>query len=128
MKSFKLDTSAVPNDKLSAEIRELRKIRGAFNINSIIDIKIAEQRSKKEMPEDEINKLEKFFQQGNGKKWLDNAVIWIYRSQYTYEEVKQIEKFYKTSAGQKMANSFPIIIFQSLKAAELIGESLKEKK
>ena len=125
MKSFKLDTTSVPDDKLTAEIRELRKVRGAFNVNNIIELKIAEQRAKKEMPEADMARVEKFFKNGNGKKWLDNAVIWIYRNQYTYEEIIQIKEFYKTPAGQKMAHSFPIIIFQTLKAAELITESLK---
>jgi len=128
MRSFKPDTSEVPNDDLTKEIRELRKIRGAFNINNIIEYKIAEQRSKKEIPEEDINKLETFFKEGNGKKWIENAVIWIYRNQYTYEEVKQIEEFYKTSAGQKMASSAPIIIFESMKAAELITENLMKSK
>ena len=128
MKSFKLDTSEVPNDELTRAILELRNTRGAFNINNVITYKITGERSKKEIPAEEIDELEAFFKEGNGKKWLNNAVIWIYRNQYTLEEVKQIKEFYKTSAGQKMGNSTPIILLQSLKAAELITENLKNSK
>ena len=33
VKSYKLDTSAVPNEKITRKINELRQLRGGFNIN-----------------------------------------------------------------------------------------------
>jgi hypothetical protein len=123
MKEFKLDTTSVPNDKLSKRIEKLRSLKGGFNINEAIEFKIAEERSKENAPTEELDKIEAFFKNGNGKKWLDNAVIWIYRKQFTLKEINQLIRFYKSSAGQKMAEKFPILMIQSLKAGEEIKEN-----
>ncbi len=123
MKEFKLDTTAVPNDKLSKRIEKLRSLKGGFNINEAIEFKIVEERSKENAPTEELDKIEAFFKNGNGKKWLDNAVIWIYRKQFTLKEINQLIRFYKSSAGQKMAEKFPILMIQSLKAGEEIKEN-----
>lgn len=123
MKEFKLDTTAVPNDKLSKRIEKLRSLKGGFNINEAIEFKIAEERSKENAPTEELDKIEAFFKNGNGKKWLNNSVIWIYRKQFTLKEVNQLIRFYKSSAGQKMAEKFPILMIQSLKAGEEIKEN-----
>ena len=128
METFKIDTSAVPKDKLSDKIRELRTLKGSFNINEAMEYKIAEAKSKNELSEADYEKLEMFLTEGNGKKWLDNSIIWIYRNHFTYYEVKELIKFYKTSAGKKMATDFPIIMIQSVKSAETIMERFKENK
>jgi len=128
MKTFKIDTSAVPNDNLSEKIRELRNLKGGFNVNEAMEYKIAEARSKNEMTEAEYIKLKNFLTNGNGKKWIDNSIIWIYRNHLTLEEVEEAIKFYKTSAGKKMATDFPIIMIQSVKAAEMVMEKYKTKK
>ena len=62
------------------------------------------------------------FKNKKGKKWLNNAIIWIYRKQFTLKEINQLIKFYKSSAGQKMTEKFPILMLQSLKAGEEIKE------
>lgn len=122
VKDFQLDTTAAPDDKITRKILELRSLRGGFNINEVIEFKIEEDRQKNEVPKEELDKLAKFFKSGNGKKWLDNATVWIYRRNFTYNELKQLVKFYKTSAGKKMATDFPIIMMQSLRAAEMIKD------
>lgn len=127
MKEFKLDTTSVPNDKLSKRIEKLRSLKGGFNINEAIEFKIAEERSKENPPTEELDKIEAFFKNGNGKKWLNNAVIWIYRKQFTLKEINQLIRFYKSSAGQKMAEKFPILMIQSLKAGEEIKENFVEQ-
>lgn len=128
MSTFQIDTSAVPNDKMSFKIRELQNLKGGFNINEAMDYKIEEARSKNEISDDEYLNIKKFLTLGNGKKWIDNSIIWIYRKHFTYHEIKQLLKFYKTDAGKKMANDFPIIMIQSVKSAEFILEKYKEKK
>jgi uncharacterized protein len=122
VKDFQPDTTAVPDDKMTRKISELRDLRGGFNINEAIEFKIEEDRQKKEMPEAELEKLSQFFRSGDGKRWLDNAMTWIYRRHFTYSEIKQLVKFYKTSAGQKMAADFPVIMLESLRAGEIIKE------
>jgi hypothetical protein len=128
MQTFKIDTSAVPKDKISNKIRELRTLKGGFNINEAMEYKIAEAKSKNEISEVEYEKLKIFLTEGNGKKWLDNAIIWIYRNHFTYNEIKQLVKFYKTEAGKKLATDFPILMIESVKSVETIMEQFKEKK
>lgn len=128
MATFQIDTSAVPNDALTEKIRELRFLKGGFNVNEAMEYKITESRTKDEISEDEYEKLKNYLTNGEGKKWLDNSIIWIYRKHFILEEVEEAIKFYKTSAGKKMANDFPIIMVQSLKAAEMIMEKFKEMK
>ncbi len=127
MKEFKLDTTAVPNDKLSKRIEKLRNLKGGFNINEAIEFKIAEERSKENGPTEELDKIEAFFKNGNGRIWLNNAVIWIYRKQFTLKEINQLIRFYKSSAGQKMVEKFPILMLQSLKAGEEIKENFVQQ-
>ncbi|MBP8114332.1 MAG: DUF2059 domain-containing protein [Chitinophagaceae bacterium] len=119
---FQLDTTSAPNDKITKKIIELRNFRGGFNINEVIEFKIEEDRQKNEVPKAELDKVETFFKSGNGKRWLDKTMIWIYRNHFTYSELKKLVKFYKTPAGQKMATELPLIMVKSLKAGEMIKE------
>lgn len=127
VKEFRLDTTAAPDDKITEKIIELRNLKGGFNINEAINFKIEEERQKTETPTAELDKLSDYFNTGNGKKWLGNAITWIYRRNFTYAELKQLVKFYKTAAGQKMASEFPVIMLQSLQAGEMIKEMYKPK-
>ena len=120
MQTYVPDTTAAPNDKITRKIIEIRQLRGGFNINEAIAFKLQEDRQKGDLSQEQFNKLQAFFSSGNGGKWLNNAVIWIYRKHFTYGELKQMAKFYKTSAGKKMSTGLPVIILQSLKAAETI--------
>lgn len=120
LKNYKLDTSAVPNDKITRLINELRNLRGGFNINEAIEFKIAEDKQKNEISEAEAENLSLYFKKGNGRKWLDNAITWIYREQFTAKELKRLIRFYKSSTGQKMANEFPLLMMKSLMAGEAI--------
>ena len=131
VKDFKPDTTTPPNDKITHKIIELRVLKGGFNISEAIDFKLEEDKQKKDISIDEYNTMSSFFKSGNGKRWLDNAVTWIYRKNFTYPELKQVVKFYKTPGGKKMAEEFPIIMLQSLAAAEsirLVYNSQKPKK
>ena len=127
LKTYKVDTSAVPNDKLTAKINQLRQLRGGFNIDEAIEFKIQEDLQKGEKPKEEILKIANGFKSGVGKKRLDNAVTWIYREHFTYKEKKQLVRFYKTSAGKKMATVFPVIMLKTFVAAETIQKSLAQQ-
>lgn len=124
IKSYKLDTSAVPNDKITKKIKELRQLRGGFNINEAIQFKMGEEEQKNETPKSTLAYLKDQFTGGKGKQWLDNAVIHIYRDHFNYKELKQLVKFYKTPAGQKLATDFPFIMMKTLMAAQIIHDTL----
>ena len=128
LKNFKVNTTAVPEDQLTKEIRKLRETTGGFNINEAISFKIGEDLSKGDLTQLESEKLDQFFKSGEGKSDLDNAVIWIYRDLFTTSEVRKLSKFYKSSAGQKLAENFPIVMLESLKAAEEIMKTYKMTK
>jgi hypothetical protein len=125
MKNYSVDTGEVPNDSLSDAIRTLRNTKGGFNIAEAIEYKIAEDLNKGGIMKESADKITDFFSTGNGKRWLENAVIWIYRKQFTLEEVKELVLFYQSSAGKKMAANFPVIMLQSMRAAEQITEQFK---
>jgi len=128
VKDYKIDTSAAPNDKITQKIIELRNLRGGFNINEAIEFKIQEEMAKPDANKKELTALKESFTSGIGKKWLDNAMIWIYRNSFSYKELKQLVKFYKTPAGQKLATDFPIIIFKGLAAGEIIQKTIVQNK
>lgn len=123
MKEFKPDTTAVPEDKITAKIRELRQLKGGFNIEEALKYKLQEDREKKTMAVEEIDRFEAFMTTGAGKRWLDNAVIHIYRNHFTYQELKELVAFYKTSAGKKLSADFPVIIVKALAAGEQIKQA-----
>ncbi|GAA4737819.1 hypothetical protein GCM10023229_15980 [Flavisolibacter ginsenosidimutans] len=125
--TYKPDTTSPPADKITQKIIELRKLRGGFNVNEAIAFKLEEDRQKGETPADVQKKFADFFTTGSGKRWLDNATIWLYRNRFSYAELKQLVKFYKTSAGQKMAADFPIIMLESLAAAQMLKDSFEKE-
>jgi hypothetical protein len=121
------DTSAVPNDKLTAEIKALRKERKTINTNDVIKIKIAEERKKdKKLPAEFYDRLLNTFTNGTAINWVDNSIIRLYRQYFTEREIKELIKFYKTSAGKKWASNFPLIMIESVGNAETIMKSVSE--
>jgi hypothetical protein len=125
MKEFQPDTTTPPQDKLTESIKELRSLKGGFNIQTAIEIKIAEEREKAELPKEQIDRLADFLQNGKGKLWLENASIWIYRAHFSYKDIRSLIKFYKTDAGQKYANEFPLVVLEALASGEMIKRFFK---
>src|SRR5690242_8112817 len=126
LKEYRPDTTDLPKDKITQKIIELRQLRGNFNIDVVVQLKMQEEISKGNNSE-AMRKMAESFSSGNSKRWLDNAVMHLYREEFTYAELKKITRFYKTPAGQKMAKELPLIIMKSLAAAEMIQQSLSSK-
>lgn len=100
----------------------MRKYRGKFNIEALVDYKLRQDAKSHKLSEAEYNNVYDFFKNGDGKRWLDNAVIWVYRKHFTYKELKILTRFYKTSAGQKWSAEFSIVVIQNVLAAEQVGK------
>lgn len=116
---LKLDTTSVPNDRLTQKIRELRNEKQGLSIETIIKLKIEEERQNdKEHPKEYFDKLFTEVTAGKTGKLIDNCVINLYRRTFTEEEIEQLIAFYKTPAGKKMDNEFLIILVESAKDAE----------
>jgi uncharacterized protein len=122
LQAYKPDTSAPPNDRITQTIRQIMSLRGGFNINEAIEYKIQEDRATGGMSEVDLNRLALYLQKGEGRRQLDNSIVWIYRSTFNLKELQQIKAFYATSAGQKMADSFPLLMMKSLAAAQLLKD------
>jgi len=125
-KDYIPDTSAVPDDRLTRKIIEFKNLRGGFNINEAILFKFQEEEAKAmdSASKAGIQSMSKAFFMGNGQRWLDNAIIHIYRSEFTYREMKQLVRFYRTAAGQKLASQLPFVIVRSVLAAEAVQKAL----
>jgi hypothetical protein len=125
LQSYSIDTTTVPHDKITKKIKQLRSLKGGVNIDEAIFFKLGEEEAKNESPKETIQMLRSEFTNGKGKKWMDNAITWIYRQHFTFKELKQLVKFYKTGAGKKMATDFPVILLKSMQAAQIIQEKLR---
>ena len=126
MAKFKPDYSTPPDDKLTKKIKEVIDLKGGFNINEAIAFKLEEDRKENKIPEAEWRALATYMT-GEGASKINNAVIWIYRSHFTYKDLKQLVKFYSTSAGKKMNEVFPLLMLKSLMAAEYVKENYQNK-
>lgn len=127
LSAFQIDTTVPPADRTTKIIRKLSALRGGFNINEAIAYKIQEDRTKKERPESELIRLQHSFSAGEGRRWLDNAVVHIYRSTFSYRELKKLVRFYRSSAGRRMADVFPLLMLKSLMAAQLIQQRILDE-
>lgn len=127
LEAYKPDTSTPPNDRSTQTIREIMSMRGGFNINEAIEYKLQEDRARGDIAEVDLNRLALYLQSGEGRRQLDNAVIWIYRNTFNLKELQQIKSFYATSAGQKMADRFPVLMLKSLAAAQLLKDGFMKE-
>lgn len=120
IKSYRIDTSDLPDDRITRKIIALRSLKGGFNIDEAIAFKIAEDKIKGEQSAAKLQMLASYFTNGRGQQLLTNAVTWIYRREFSFKELKQLVRFYKTGAGQKLATRFPFVMLKSLAAAEIL--------
>jgi hypothetical protein len=125
---FKVDTTAPPNDSLTAKIRMVRAERGAFNIENVIRLSIQGQRSNDTTHSKEYyDRLLEECQHGAAHRLIENVLINLYRQCFTAEEVDELVKFYKTSAGKKTWSDFLILSVTGAGAAEKIVKAAAEK-
>ncbi len=119
---FKIDTTAVPDDRITRKIEEIRKYRGNFNIDALIDLKLMQDKNSHKHSKAELTRETNFFKTGDGSRWIHNAVVWVYRKHFTYKELKGMARFYKSPAGQKWGSDFPIVLVQVGMVAEQVGQ------
>ena len=127
VKSYKPDTSDVPNDKLTRKIKEFRDRKGGFNINTVMDYKIQEDLGKNDLSKENGMKLKEEFTSGRARRLLDNAIIWLYRKTFTYKEMKKLTRFYNSTAGQKYSDFFMPMLLKSVVAAETIQKQVMQE-
>jgi hypothetical protein len=125
---FKVDTTAPPNESLTAKIQTLRAERGSFNIENVISLTIQGQRVTDTTHSKEYyDRLLEDCEHGAAHRLIENVFINLYRQCFTAEEVDQLVKFYKTSAGKKTWRDFIILSITGASAAEKIVKATAEK-
>lgn len=116
---LKLDTAAVPDDALTAKIKELRKEKKGLNLETILKIKITEEQQKDTLHSKAFyDAMLNDVTTGKTSKLIDNSLINLYRRNFTEAEIDELVKFYKTSAGKKMDKEYILLMVESMKAAE----------
>lgn len=118
---LKLDTTNVPNDRLTKKIKLLRSEKHGMSIETIIQIKIMEERQKdtlhsKKIYDDLLIEVTK----GRTSNLIENCIINLYRRTFTENEINDLIKFYKTPAGKKMDKEFILLMVQSIKDTEYL--------
>lgn len=125
---FKVDTTAPPNDRMTAQIHLLRAERGWFNIDNVIRLSIEGQRTKDTTHSKEYYKrLLESCEHGEVHRLIDNIFVNLYRQCFTEEEVNELVKFYKTSAGKKMGTDFIVLTITGANAANAAVKAAEEK-
>jgi hypothetical protein len=125
---FKVDTTAPPNDSLTAKIQMLRAERGSLNIENVISLSIQGQRSTDTTRSREYyDRLLEDCQHGYAHRLIENVFTNLYRQCFSAEEVDQLVKFYKTSAGKKTRSDFIILSITGASAAEEIVKATAER-
>jgi hypothetical protein len=115
----KMDTMAVSNDSFSKKVRVLRSEQKGLTLETILQLKIAEEQQKDTTHSKEFyHKLVEEVTTGKTSQLLENSVINIYRRTFTEKELDELIAFYKTSAGQKMNTEYLLVLVQSVKDAE----------
>jgi|GEM_PF-5253994 len=123
-----VDTSAVPEDELTIEIRKMLTSSNAINagieearrqVNAI--------RGQDVLPDVIIDRMIAEFGAPWARQAFENLVIKVYRNYFTVEELKTLSKFYETDLGKKLLHVQPMIIRESAAAGEGLGYMLGEK-
>jgi hypothetical protein len=124
-----LDTTDVLNDKLTKKILELKKEKTGIGLESIMYIKIMEEKQKpnSKRTTDFFNRLQQEITSGRTSSLIDNCFVNIYRRTFTETEIDDLIRFYKSPAGKKMEREFLPLLVESAKAAELLLEMAAKK-
>ena len=125
---FKIDTSAVPEDRLTEKIRILRAERGPINMDNVIKYTIqSQQANDKVRPKEYYDRFLEQCQQGEAHRMIENILINLYRQCFTEEEADQLIEFFKSSAGKKMRTDFLLLSATGATAVQKIVKTTADK-
>lgn len=121
LNSLRFDTTSVPDDLLTQKIKILRKEKNGIDLETLIFIKLAEQKQKDTIHDAAFyQKLNKEIKSGNTGRLIENCVLNLYRKTFSLSEINDLIAFYKTSAGKKMNKEFIMMVLQAAKDAEIL--------
>ncbi len=126
LSEYKYDTTTPPDDKKTFLARKLLGYSGILNVDEAMAFKRMEALAKGEQTKAELAREEIFFTAGDGKRWMTNAMVHIYRDIFTEKELRKLSKFYKKGAGQKFVQFFPEIMIKAMVAIQEINTLWRE--
>lgn len=125
---FKVDTTAPPNDRMTARIRLLRAERGWFNIDNVMRLSIEGQRKSDTTHSKEYyDRLLEDCEHGEVHRLIDNIFVNLYRRCFTPEEIDELVAFYKTSAGKKTGTDFIVLTITGAQAANAVVKAAEAR-
>jgi uncharacterized protein len=123
------DTSAAPNDELTAELKKFLSMTGALDLG-IQFAKLMNSDNEQErngLPKEFYQKMYEEMATRETRAIFENEIIKVYRKYYTLADVKEILSFYATDAGKKMLKSLPSLMEESQKIGAEFGKVIGMK-
>ena len=123
------DTTAVPEDELTFEIRKLFvEVRSVETAIETLKRQLESMKHEEhDLPDEFFDRLLSEFSSESTTRILENMMIRTYRKFFTIDDVKELSKFYRSDIGKKSVKFFPAIFEESTKAGAQIGFVIGEK-
>lgn len=125
--NLKADTAELLDDALTRKIQQLRSEKGGVSIETILQIKMAEEVKDTSLSSAYYKDLKAEVTSGRTAHLISNCVINLYRRYYTESEIDEMIRFYRTSAGKKSSSEQLLLMLQSVKDSELILKKVSEE-
>lgn len=125
--AVELDTTAAPEDALTAEIRKMLAITNSVEVGlGAAQQLLTQQRAAN--TDTTLNEFYALFQQevqsSRVYRLFENIFIKVYRTHFTLEEIRQLNEFYKTPLGKKTVTATPLILQTSQQEGGKLGQML----
>lgn len=126
--AINFDTTAAPNDSLTAKIQELLTLTRALNR----DVDMAEKSLNASAPSMQDNPMFQTFKtrfifemrEGRARRWLTNLYIRQYRNLFTAAEIQALINFYETPVGKTVMEKQAVLSGNVMQEAQQIGQYL----
>jgi Trm5-related predicted tRNA methylase len=119
-----IDTTAAPNDELTAEVKKLLAATGIMKatlqtMKNMLDI---QRRSMQQLPAEFFDRFTLYVENGRVERLMENLIIKIYRQKFTANDIKEVNKFYETPVGKKLAAETVNITTAARAEGEKVGQ------
>lgn len=118
------DTSAVPEDELTAAIRSyLAETKAMETGANLIEEMYNSEDLKQLLPEDFRTKFVAAYRKGGiAYTYMERITIRTYRKHFTLQDMNDLLAFYKTPIGKKMSLVMPVITIESALEGGKLGK------
>jgi hypothetical protein len=121
------DTSAVPEDELTAAIRKMIVQTGALETGmkqGLANLERMKSEGQNTLPQEFFDRFATEFSSGSFRRIFENYIIRVYRKHLTLEDVNGLIAFYETDLGKKTISVMPQLIGESLEGGAALGQMI----